>query len=856
MATRQSENSPDPEEASDWTDAVLPESLSLCSSTTESDDQELLEETDDASAASDVEQLDDTEKADCEFFWSFLACPEKELDAMMRFLASLRTVCKLRLEGRYLPDGKLEAQHEVLLREKFPSYKCPVKCLGRHTVLIIAAKSSETTDQIRQHLSPCISYICSLADQSEMDTFDVPLYDQLQKSLDSMLQTLLHLWPGFATLDLVIMKALMPCINSESVRMRRCAMERIATLSKVLVPAFLMEEEIRDDDFFLEKKSEIFLGQLLGHLTLCYAEEDEDIRHGSLEVLHAIHRTLAVHHGYEFRYGKPKLNTEEGSWDHFCPVYAVANTLVVGSLLSPTEKGNFILTVLEGMTHPKVSNIEVVANTCNEVLTDKSSWILVMPQIVQSICYHLESDITESLRDIVIRTLLQITRSHPQCIVRTMLRDIPWCNRSFTIVWQTVASESSLAVVTVNSLLKEWPHSGHDSIASGHSCTTHLTIRHAMHTILHLPSTKGCALLLMRKLYGPLLFEVSFALQCSQSGCFNLDRNTTNNASCANDIRFAVENVKALFHHLMDDSVVEDIGKQGGWNMLMNLETYHKGVAVLTRALANMGSHCCAMVLEETLITLCQRREHSEVGAMAVFTELLDCVGITEITDYVRRSSILSLLQSHLQNQNSVMRELAATSLIKLSALHTLAVALQDLLPGITQQLQDAPCDTGAAAMTVLHNMLPQSDKQRMASIALQLPELLVPFFLNESGRIRQLSILLCKDAMEMAKGICTWNMKKEVRNILLPLFFHLHDQDQSVAQASQEALLCAAKLLKQRRLQHLLKNKQLQSIGECLLASYCSRADQFLEQSLLYLQSLQETLRLEAVRFIGEPRG
>lgn len=53
----------------------------------------------------------------------------------------------------------------------------------------------------------------------------------------------------------------------------------------------------------------------------------------------------------------------------------------------------------------------------------------------------------------------------------------------------------------------------------------------------------------------------------------------------------------------------------------------------------------------------------------------------------------------------------------------------------------------------------------------------------QESGHVRQLSILLCKDAMEVAGHTRRAEMKKEVRNILLPLFFHMHDQDQSVAQ-------------------------------------------------------------------------
>ncbi|XP_021236820.1 maestro heat-like repeat-containing protein family member 6 [Numida meleagris] len=153
--------------------------------------------------------------------------------------------------------------------------------------------------------------------------------------------------------------------------------------------------------------------------------------------------------------------------------------------------------------------------------------------------------------------------------------------------------------------------------------------------------------------------------------------------------------------------------------------------------------------------------------------------------------------------------------------------------------------------MTVLRVLLRQADRQKVAPTALRLPELLLPFF-HESGCTRELSILLCKDAMEVAGDTQRGKMKKEARNIVLPLFIHLHDQDQSVAQASWEALLCAAKLLKRKRLRYLLKTAQTQRIGECLLVGHGGRVEQFLEQSLSYLWSPQEPLQEAAIRFIG----
>lgn len=41
--------------------------------------------------------------------------------------------------------------------------------------------------------------------------------------------------------------------------------------------------------------------------------------------------------------------------------------------------------------------------------------------------------------------------------------------------------------------------------------------------------------------------------------------------------------MRALFQHLGGATLVEDIQTQGGWDMLLRHETFHTGVAVLTR---------------------------------------------------------------------------------------------------------------------------------------------------------------------------------------------------------------------------------------------------------------------------------
>ncbi|XP_064496292.1 uncharacterized protein LOC135405516 isoform X1 [Pseudopipra pipra] len=71
-------------------------------------------------------------------------------------------------------------------------------------------------------------------------------------------------------------------------------------------------------------------------------------------------------------------------------------------------------------------------------------------------------------------------------------------------------------------------------------------------------------------------------------------------------------------------------------------------------------------------------------------------------------------------------------------------------------------------------------------------------------------------------------------------------------AKASREALLAAAELLKWKTLKHLLQRERLWELGACLLQKSRSRAEDFIHQSLPYLQDPQANVRLAAVRFIG----
>ncbi|XP_074454477.1 uncharacterized protein LOC141747704 [Larus michahellis] len=122
----------------------------------------------------------------------------------------------------------------------------------------------------------------------------------------------------------------------------------------------------------------------------------------------------------------------------------------------------------------------------------------------------------------------------------------------------------------------------------------------------------------------------------------------------------------------------------------------------------------------------------------------------------------------------------------------------------------------------------------------------------QESSRLQELSISLFRDLVEAVVGNDRKSMKKEVQRGVLPLFFHTQDKTDSVSKASREALCAAADLLKWKKLKDLVQPQQTWRTVERSLVRDRRRAEEYMEQSLPYLNNAQAILREAAVRFIG----
>ncbi|XP_027607850.2 maestro heat-like repeat-containing protein family member 6 [Pipra filicauda] len=181
-----------------------------------------------------------------------------------------------------------------------------------------------------------------------------------------------------------------------------------------------------------------------------------------------------------------------------------------------------------------------------------------------------------------------------------------------------------------------------------------------------------------------------------------------------------------------------------------------------------------------------------------------------------------------------------------------ISVSDSSLTESLMQLLWDADGELVRRTVSILGFLFSDKDIQLSSPTALQLAEALQPLFDNADSSVQLSSILLFRGVMVTGEKEGKKALKPHVRQSLLPLFFHCHDENQRVAEASGEALLCVAGFLKRKDLKKVVKRKELWKFSKCLLEKDWSRVAEYLRQALPYLESPQEPLREAALRFMG----
>nr|XP_041569287.1 uncharacterized protein LOC121469036 isoform X4 [Taeniopygia guttata] len=370
-----------------------------------------------------------------------------------------------------------------------------------------------------------------------------------------------------------------------------------------------------------------------------------------------------------------------------------------------------------------------------------------------------------------------------------------------------------------------------------------------MWKILQLPCVPHVVTVCFPCLFVHLLFQVLFStldmpeeVDTFWKGCQQQHGLATNPSS------FAEQTLKALLCRLHYEDVVVAMEDKGGWDTLLCADTHHCAVGVLAREMRRASEAVCSAIAFQLLGLLSKDTPCRDLAALAFLVEVLERLNLSECRD-----SVLEFLSKNLQSECRGRRRLALRGLVVLGTTSaSMARRMWSLHERLVELLQENDGVMLRMTTVLLRAVFLCKEAPVTSTLALQLAEALLPLFDNEDSQVQLSSMFIFRDMLDRFPEEEKKALKAHVRQSLLPLSFHCHDENQRVAEASQETLLCAAEFLKQRDLEKLLKNQKLWKFTECLLAEDSSSVAEHLRRALPYLQSPQEPLREAAVRFMG----
>ncbi|CAN8175760.1 unnamed protein product [Coccothraustes coccothraustes] len=278
--------------------------------------------------------------------------------------------------------------------------------------------------------------------------------------------------------------------------------------------------------------------------------------------------------------------------------------------------------------------------------------------------------------------------------------------------------------------------------------------------------------------------------------------------------RFAVQILRSLLCRTQQEDVVVAMERNCGWDALLSVDTGHYFVGLLAREMCCVSIPLCSRIFCYLLRLLSTQEPRWDLPALAFLVEALEFLDLREHN----ADRVLQIFSRYLQSECRERRLLAFKALLKLTDNPLMTKKMWILTQRLVRLLQDEDGEIVKIKVMVLSFIILEKDTPIPSLIAVQLAEALPPLFDHNNSQVQQLSILLFQTLLTLPLEKKIKALKTQVRHSLLPLFFHCHDENRRVAQLEEDR----------------------------------SSAAEHLRQALPYLQSPQESLRVEAIRFIG----
>ncbi|RMC18406.1 hypothetical protein DUI87_04293 [Hirundo rustica rustica] len=440
---------------------------------------------------------------------------------------------------------------------------------------------------------------------------------------------------------------------------------------------------------------------------------------------------------------------------------------------------------------------------------------LKVPAMVRDIHQRLVSCVTVDGR--LQKFIQRLAEEHTACVVMSLLRCAPSCDRAAALMWRTIGSSRPAAKKVLPALLSVMQDGPLDStfFSRGDEAIFALAATVVLWWVIaHVPEWHDTVLGHSARLFVALLFQIFSTTEQMPEEVDNFWRACREEHRLpTNPNRFAVQTKKALLCLLSWENGVLALERKRVWDTLLCADTRHYAAGLLAREMRRGLARLCSHIALRLLSLLIGKRPRWDLPALAFLVEVLERLDLSKHGHHALR-----VMSRQLPSECRDRRRLQLRGLVVLCKEPSLRDGIRGMYQHLVEQLADPDGEMVAMTLTVLTHVLQEKDLKIRSVIAAKLAERLLPHFENDNSHVQLLSIQLFCKVMELVAEVGENAFTGIVSQSLVPLFWHWHDENRRVAE----------------------------------LAEYESRAAEQLRWALPCLRSPHMAVRQEAVRCIG----
>ncbi|XP_027699257.1 maestro heat-like repeat-containing protein family member 7 isoform X2 [Vombatus ursinus] len=677
--------------------------------------------------------------------------------------------------------------------------------------------------------------LISLPHNMEADTNReiISLYSRTVRALDEMLQGLMTETENPSMLVFIeIMEMLMPWILSnkifEEVRALRTLSQQLRFISSFPVLRHLENFKIG--------------GNLMGILGLVCMDSNYEVSTWASVALHYCFKFFVNQRQSVLKNEEERRRLLKNLQKNFQADWTTSLQYIVmffKIFLNPDERTTIFTLCVNAMTAGSRYNTWAAVQMLEMIIDEPLPELSKVPELIETIHSNLNYIKDSSAIQIIEKTLQELAHKYPDEVILMLITIQD--NVQNRELWKILAASSSGYATILSHLLKRLSFQDPKEPTQSLEISSVLASR-ALNELLLQSSSKLEVETLYPWLYMALLSLISFLVFEGGSKTFDKQPGLPEGMS---PVSCVIESLKTLISSAGYEYQVSFMQNYRTWELLTEPEGYLEGISILAKSMTMRSCWHIRPIVSLILNILSGNEVGSFVTALAVFAELLRSTEVAIMAD----EAIIEILINLVQEDKPVIQQLVLKAAGNLGIHKETTKFLRMLQPYVLNCCYSMNSSVVAEAFLSLRYIIYNLTWTDSVVLLVEISCTLRPFFDDESEELRYNSIDMFSALLAKVKRrFLMVPFRYQVHCSLVPLMFHLQDENTSVAHVSRDGLCHSAKILVCPRLKSVCSTKDMYSIGSILLEEQKDKIPWFLSQSLSYFHNTQSSIRQAAV--------